>query len=253
VKILRFKTDKVEKKGMLVDGKIRRIFGSIFSDFQVSDEIYELDKIDFLPPILPSKIICAGRNYSKHAEELGNKLPEEPLIFLKPPTAIIPHNGTIIKPSVSERVDYEGELAVIIGKRCKNIPSEQIYQYIFGYTCFNDITARDIQKKENKFTRAKSFDTFAPIGPFIVTDLNAENLNIKTRVNNKLMQNGNTKNMIFKIPFLISFISKIMTLLPGDVVATGTPSGVGPLSHGDMVEVEVDNIGILKNFVNTVE
>ena len=253
MKILRFKTDKVEKKGILIDGKIRRIFGSIFSDFQVSDEIYELDKIDFLPPILPSKIICAGRNYSEHAEELGNKLTEEPLIFLKPPTAIIAHNRTIIKPSVSERVDYEGELAVIIGKRCKNIPPEQIYQYIFGYTCFNDITARDIQKKENKFTRAKSFDTFAPIGPFIVTDLNAENLNIKTRVNNKLVQNGNTKNMIFKIPFLISFISKIMTLLPGDVVATGTPSGVGPLSHGDMVEVEIDNIGILKNFVNTVE
>ncbi|MGA1846161.1 fumarylacetoacetate hydrolase family protein [Deferribacter abyssi] len=251
MKLLRFKTGDVEKKGVYIDGKVRRVLGSFFDSFAVIDEVYEYDEIHFLPPVIPSKIVCIGRNYVDHAKELGNDVPEEPLIFLKPNSALNYHEGIIIYPDQSKRVDYEAELAVVIKKRCKDVSEEEALDYILGYTCFNDVTARDIQKKENKFTRGKSFDTFAPLGPFIETEFgNFDSLFVKSYVNGELRQNGNTKDMIFKVPYLISFISKVMTLYPGDVIATGTPEGVGELKPGDVVEVEVEGIGKLRNYVS---
>jgi 2-keto-4-pentenoate hydratase/2-oxohepta-3-ene-1,7-dioic acid hydratase in catechol pathway len=190
-----------------------------------------------------------GRNYAEHARELNNEVPTEPLIFLKPSTAANAHKGDILYPEYSKQVDFEAELAVVIGQKCSRVSKKDALRYVFGYTCINDITARDIQKRENKFTHAKSFDTFAPFGPFIETDFNFENVGIRSYVNGELRQNGNTKDMIFDIPTLISFISNIMTLLPGDVIATGTPSGVGSLNVGDTVEVEIEGVGRLVNYV----
>lgn len=249
MKFLRFRTDLAEKKGIIEKGKIRRIIGNIFTDFTVTDEFYEFEEIHYLPPVIPSKIICVGRNYAEHASELNNLLPENPLIFLKPPSAIIANEETILYPEQSHQVDYEGELAVVIGKRCKNIAEKNALDAIFGFTCFNDVTARDIQKLEKSFTRAKSFDTFAPVGPIIETEIDLENTPIKTYINGNLKQNSNINKMIFKIPYLISFISSIMTLYPGDIIATGTPEGVGALKKGDITEITIHNIGTLKNYV----
>jgi 2-keto-4-pentenoate hydratase/2-oxohepta-3-ene-1,7-dioic acid hydratase in catechol pathway len=250
MKFLRFKTDKVEKKGILENGKIRRVVGNIFTDFTALDEYYDSSEIQYLPPVRPGKIVCVGRNYSEHAQELNNPLPKKPLLFLKPPSAIIAHGESIILPEVSNRVEYEGELAIIIGKKCHHIKAEDALNFVFGYTCFNDVTARDIQLEEKNFTTAKSFDTFAPFGPVIETNINTENLNIKTVVNGEIKQNGNTKDMIFNVPYLISYISSIMTLYPGDLIATGTPRGVGTIKKGDVVEIIIDNIGTLQNSVN---
>ncbi|MGE4496566.1 MAG: fumarylacetoacetate hydrolase family protein [Deferribacterales bacterium] len=249
MKLLRFRTGKVEKKGALIDGKIRRIQGSMFEDFVVTTETYELGEVEILPPVLPSKIVCVARNYAAHAKELGNDVPTTPLIFIKPSTCLTAHEGNVVYPPSSKQVDYEGELAVVIGKHCKNVKPEKAEEFILGYTIMNDFTARDIQKEENKFTRAKCFDTFAPLGPVIETDLNWRGISVKTRVNGETKQDGTTDMMIFDIPTLISFISEVMTLLPGDVIATGTPPGVGAVKPGDVVEVEVDNIGVLRNYV----
>ena len=248
MKFLRFKTDKVEKKGILENGRIIRIAGNIFTDYTVLDEYYDLSEIHYLPPVKPGKIICVGRNYSEHALELNNPLPKRPLLFLKPPSAIIANEEIIMLPEISNRVEYEGELAVVIGKKCHQANVDDAVNYIFGYTCFNDITARDIQLDEKNFTTAKSFNTFAPIGPFIENNISVESLNIKTVVNGEIKQNGNTKDMIFDVPLLISYISSIMTLNPGDVIATGTPKGVGTLTKGDIVEIIIDNIGTLRNY-----
>jgi len=199
--------------------------------------------------VLPSKVVCVGRNYAEHAKELGNTVPEEPLIFLKPSTSVIGHEDDIIYPSSSKEVHYEAELGVVIGKKCKSVSASAAKDYILGYTCVNDVTARDIQRKENKFTRAKSFDTFCPIGPVIETELNPLSVKVISRLNGEIKQNGNTKDMIYNIYEIVSFISDIMTLLPGDVIATGTPSGVGPMNVGDKIEVEVEGIGVLINYV----
>jgi 2-keto-4-pentenoate hydratase/2-oxohepta-3-ene-1,7-dioic acid hydratase in catechol pathway len=250
MKLLRFKTGNIEKKGIYEDGVIKRIFGSVFHEYTVTDEVYNFDEVQILPPVLPSKIVCVGRNYSDHAKELGNSVPDEPMLFLKPSTALNSHESVIIYPEVSKRVDFEAELGVVIGKKCKSVSAQNALDYVLGYTCFNDITARDIQKKENKFTRAKSFDSFAPVGPVIETNLTPENLRVVCRVNGEIKQNGNTKDMVFDVKMLISFISHVMTLLPGDLVATGTPSGVGQLSPGDIVEVDIENIGVLRNYVH---
>lgn len=250
MKFVRFKTGDVEKKGIYEDGLIKRIFGSIFHEYIVTDEEYNLEEVHILPPVMPSKIVCIGRNYSDHAKELGNEVPAEPMIFLKPSTSLACHESVIIYPECSSKVDHESELAVVIGKTCKDASPESASDYILGYTCFNDITARDIQKKENKFTRAKSFDTFAPMGPFLETRLDNSNTGIKCLVNGEVKQDGNTSDMVFNVEYLISFISGIMTLLPGDVIATGTPAGVGELQPGDIVEVEVEGIGTLRNYVH---
>ena len=213
-------------------------------------DTFVLSDLEMLPPTNPSKIICVGLNYVDHARELDMPIPKKPLIFLKPPSGIIGHRGKIIYPDTAERVDYEAELAVVIGKRCKNVPSENASSVIMGYTCFNDVTARDLQKEDVQWTRSKSFDTFAPVGPFITEPgLDVRDLSIKTRVNGKLRQDSRTSNLIFSLPELIEFISGIMTLEAGDIIATGTPPGVGELSVGDEIEIEIEGIGVLKNSV----
>jgi len=213
------------------------------------DETISFKEVKFLSPTRPSKIVGVGLNYRAHAEEMGKPLPEEPLIFLKPSTAVISNKMKIVLPRESERVDYEGELAVVIGRRCRKVSPEEAADYILGYSCFNDVTARDLQRKDVQYTRAKSFDTFAPYGPWINTEIDPVGLKIETRVNGEVKQRGNTEDMIFSPFELVSFVSRIMTLLPGDVITTGTPPGVGPLNPGDRVEVEIEGIGILINYV----
>ena len=229
-------------------GKVKRerviVTRGLYSD------TFLLGDLEILPPTYPGKIICVGLNYTDHARELGMPLPRNPLIFLKPPSAILGHMGKIEYPDQAGRVDYEGELAVVIGKRCKNVSSSGAGSVIMGYTCFNDVTARDLQKEDGQWTRSKSFDTFAPFGPFISDPkLDVNDLFIRTRVNGELRQDSRTSNLIFNVPQLIEFISRIMTLEPGDIIATGTPPGVGELHEGDGVEVEIEGIGILKNSV----
>jgi len=203
-----------------------------------------------LEPIRPSKIVCVGRNYREHAAELGNKMPDEPLLFLKAPSAIIYSGDEIVLPAASQQVEHEGELGVVIGRVARNIPSdEDPLSYVLGYTCVNDVTARDLQRKDVQFTRGKSFDTFCPVGPWIETDVDPGNVTVETRLNGELKQKGNTADMAFPVAFLIRYISEIMTLYPGDLIATGTPAGVSRMKHGDTVEVEVSGIGKLVNRV----
>ena len=214
----------------------------------------KLENVTLLAPTMPSKIIAVGLNYRDHAKEFNFEIPKEPLLFSKPPSAIIAHNDTIQLPKASERVDYEAELAIIIKERAKNIEEKEAKNYILGYTCANDVTARDLQQKDNQWTRSKAFDTFAPLGPWIIPakDLNPNNINIIAKKNGKIVQSSNTDQMIFSPYKLVSYISEIMTLLPGDVIITGTPSGVGPLQSGDCIEVEIENIGTLKNYVANI-
>jgi 2-keto-4-pentenoate hydratase/2-oxohepta-3-ene-1,7-dioic acid hydratase in catechol pathway len=225
--------------------------GSLVGEHIISaGTIYSRREVELLSPCLPTKIVCIGLNYAEHAHELGMHLPEEPIIFIKPPSAAIGPGGDIIYPSSSKHVDYEGELAVVIGRRAKNISASFASDYILGYTCFNDVTARDLQQKDGQWTRAKSFDTFAPLGPWIA-DIDPSELDIRTRVNGIFKQDSNTSDLIFSIPRLVEFVSQIMTLEPGDVIATGTPPGVGPLKSGDVVEVEIEGIGVLRNIVRS--
>lgn len=221
-----------------------------FNDFNYTGRQYELSELEFLPPVKPTKIVAVGLNYKDHVNEMQKQLPEEPLLFIKPASSIIPHLGTIVRPAASQRVDYESELAIVIGKKAKNVKKSDAADYIFGYTCLNDVTARDLQVKDIQYTRAKGFDTFAPMGPYVETEIkNPSNLQIKGYLNGKLKQSSNTSNLIFNPYELVEFISSIMTLFPGDIISTGTPSGVGSLNHGDVFEIEIENIGILKNFV----
>jgi 2-keto-4-pentenoate hydratase/2-oxohepta-3-ene-1,7-dioic acid hydratase in catechol pathway len=208
------------------------------------------EEVELLAPVAPSKIVCVGRNYQEHAAELGNKMPEEPLLFLKAPSAIIASGEAIKLPPESNQVEHEGELGVVIGRRARKLTSSEYpLNYVLGYTCVNDVTARDLQRKDVQFTRAKSFDTFCPVGPFIVDELDPLNLSVSTRVNGTVKQEGNTADMAFSVPFLIRYISHIMTLYPGDLIATGTPAGVSLIKDGDTVEVEIEEIGILRNKV----
>ncbi len=202
-----------------------------------------------LSAITPTKIVCVGRNYAEHAKELGNEAPSEPILFLKPPSALLAAGGTIVRPAASNRVDHEGELAIVIGKTAKNVKRSDWREYVLGFTCANDVTARDLQKKDVQFTRGKGFDTFCPVGPHIETELDVSNLRVTTRVNGQIRQDGNTNQMMFDCAFLIEFISGIMTLMSGDLILTGTPAGVGPLESGDTVEVEIEGIGVLRNDV----
>ncbi|MEP6788018.1 MAG: fumarylacetoacetate hydrolase family protein [Acidobacteriota bacterium] len=207
-------------------------------------------KIEIDKNFLPSKIVCVGRNYAEHAAELGNEVPKEPLLFLKAPSALIFDGAPIIIPSQSVQVEHEGELAVIISKTCKDLTdADDVKNYVLGYACLNDVTARDIQRKDGQFTRGKSFDTFCPIGPHIETELDASNIRVVTRVNGVTKQDGRTSQMVFPVDFLIRYISNMMTLNPGDVIATGTPSGVSKMIADDVCEVEIEGIGTLTNSV----
>lgn len=210
---------------------------------------YKLSDVKVIEPVEASKIVCVGLNYVEHGEELKMDLPNEPKLFLKPSTSILAHEEKIDYPSMTKQVDYEGELAIVIGKKCKDIETNNAKDYIFGYTILNDVTARDLQSIDGQWTRAKSFDTFCPIGPVINTDMDPKNQKIKTEVNSVIKQDSNTKNMIFSVYELLSFISKIMTLNSGDIIATGTPKGVGPLNLGDIVEITIEDIGTLRNYI----
>ncbi len=249
--VCRFHYDNQPFFGVLDQGNQLRM---IKNPFENQGEIAELkhpplslSKVKLLSPVNPSKIVAVGLNYVDHAKELKMEIPDEPVIFLKPPTSVIGPEEEIIYPSQSCQVDYEAELALIIGREGRFISESQAPEYIFGYTCSNDITARDLQRKDTQWTRAKSFDTFAPLGPWIVTDLDPSNLNIELYLNGELKQSSNSRNMIFRPYQLVSFISQIMTLKPGDVIMTGTPPGVGSLNPGDVVEVKIEKIGVLKN------
>ncbi len=215
-----------------------------------TDAPVPIGTVRFLAPVTPSKIVCVGRNYREHAAELGNKMPDEPLLFLKAPSALIGDGDRIELPPESKQVEHEGELGVVIGRRARNLENDDDpLSYVLGYTCVNDVTARDLQRKDVQFTRGKSFDTFCPVGPLIVSKINPANLTVSTRVNGKIKQQGQTKDMAFSVPFLIRYIANIMTLYPGDLIATGTPAGVSPMKDGDVVEVEIDQIGTLRNTV----
>jgi 2-keto-4-pentenoate hydratase/2-oxohepta-3-ene-1,7-dioic acid hydratase in catechol pathway len=208
---------------------------------------FSLSKVRLLPPSLPSKIVAIGLNYRDHAEELKLKLPEEPLLFIKPPSSVIGPDDEIVLPSQSARVDFEAELAIVIGKMARRVPRNAAREYIMGYTCLNDVTARDLQTKDGQWTRSKSFDTFCPVGPWIETDIDPSDLEIGLYLNGQRKQASRTSNLIFDCFQLVEFISDIMTLMPGDMIATGTTSGIGPMQAGDTVEVRIEGIGSLKN------
>lgn len=208
----------------------------------------DFSEVEFLLPVTPSKIVCVGRNYADHAAELGNEVPKEPLLFLKAPSALITDGESIIIPEQSNQVEHEGELALVIGRKCAKLAAnDNPFDYVFGYTCLNDVTARDVQRNDVQFTRGKSFDTFCPIGNFIETELDAANIRVTTRVNGVIKQDGRTSQMVFPVDFLIRYISNQMMLNAGDIIATGTPSGVSKMNGGDVCEIEIEGVGILKN------
>lgn len=212
---------------------------------------YSLSEIRLLPPCCPSKIVCVGRNYREHAAELGNPVLAEPLIFLKPPSALLAAGDAIVYPPLSSRVDHEGELGVVIGSRARRVKPEEAEEYIFGYTCINDVTARDLQKKDGQWTRGKGFDTFCPVGPWVVprAQVELERLRVRTFLDGELKQDACVTEMIFPIPEIIAYVTQFMTLEPGDLLATGTPAGVGPMQPGSVVRVEIEGLGALENRV----
>lgn len=255
MKICRFKHKEKIKVGVIVEDFIFAYDTSDAleilpdADYEKCERLSARDVI-FLPPLVPSKIVCVGRNYAAHAAELGNDVPKEPLLFLKAPSSLILDGEKIVVPSQSAQVEHEGELAVIISRRCKNLnDNDNPLDYALGYTCLNDVTARDIQRRDIQFTRAKSFDTFCPVGSFVATGIDVSDLRITTKVNGIIKQDGRTSQMVFSIPFLLRYISKQMTLYPGDIIATGTPSGVSKLNPGDVCEIEIEQIGKLQNTV----
>jgi len=247
VKFVRFHYNNKISYGLLENETIRIIEGNPFSGYKPTGKEIPMNSVRLLAPCEPSKIVAVGVNYLDHAAEFKKELPKEPLLFLKPSTAVLDPLEPIRLPSRSRRVDYEAELAVVIRKRTSNIAPEEAPEFILGYTCINDVTARDLQKEDGQWTRAKGFDTFAPLGPWIVTGINLDNLKIESYLNGERRQSASTAQLIFKVPALVSFISQVMTLLPGDVIATGTPAGVGPMKSGDRIEVVIDGIGRLAN------
>jgi len=248
MRIVRFALGDRTGYAVLEGERVFPIWDTPFGVIARTGELFSLAEVTLLAPCEPGKIVALGLNYRDHAAEFGRPVPEEPLIFLKPGTAVIGPEADIVYPAMSRRVDYEAELGVVMGKTARHVPKEQALDYVLGYTCVNDVTARDLQKKDGLFTRAKGFDTFAPLGPWIETEIaHPENLTVEAFLNGEGRQHGNTGNLVFGVAELIVFISRIMTLLPGDVIATGTPAGVGPMRPGDMVEVRVEGIGALRN------
>ncbi|MFC2061851.1 fumarylacetoacetate hydrolase family protein [Elusimicrobiota bacterium] len=227
--------------------------GSPFTSWEKTDEQIKIFDVQILIPCKPTKIVCVGLNYQDHADELKMKVPDEPVLFLKPSSSILGPEGSIIKPKGCGTMDYEAELAVVMGKEGKNIPIEEVPDHVLGYTCFNDITARDLQKKDGQWTRAKSFDTFAPIGPYISANIDPNRLKIELILNEKVRQSSCTSQMVFSTEKLVSFVSKVMTLYPGDLITTGTPPGVGKMKPGDIVEVVIEKIGSLRNYITEEE
>jgi len=242
----------VPSYGILDSEGIREITGVPWGRWVEGHTRWTLKVVRLLAPCEPSKIVCVGRNYAAHAAEMGNEMPKEPLIFLKPPSSLIGPEEAIVLPKYSNRVEHEGELGVVIGKTCAHLSdSEDPLSYVFGYTCLNDVTARDLQKADVQFTRAKGFDTFCPVGPHIETQLHPTDVLVECRVNGERRQSGSTSLMTYPVASIVRWISRVMTLVPGDLIATGTPAGVGPLIAGNTVEVSVAGIGVLRNPVHT--
>lgn len=249
VKIARFSHTQGIRYGILDETELVVLDGDpMFAGFQTTGERIPLADAALLAPVIPrSKVVCVGRNYHEHAAEFGNVAPEEPLLFLKPNTAVIGTGDAIVRPAVSERTEFEGELVVVIGRIAKNVAVEDALDYVFGYTVGNDFTARDIQRKDGQWTRGKGFDTFCPLGPVIETEFDAASARIETRVNGDVRQQAPLTDMIHSVAEIIAYASAAFTLLPGDVIMTGTPAGVGPVVAGDTIEVEVTGIGTLRN------
>jgi len=248
MRIVRYQEkSEAPKYGWLLDDKVGEINGDLFGKYRRQDAKTPRADVKLVAPCEPSKVVCVGRNYVDHAKELGNQVPKIPLIFLKPPSSIISGGETILLPPQSAQVEHEAELVAVIGKRGRHIPAEQAKKYVLGYTVGNDVTARDLQKSDDQWTRAKGFDTFCVFGPWIDTDFDPSDAVMTCRVNGQMRQMASTRDMVFTVGTLIAFISSVMTLEPGDIVFTGTPAGVGALKNGDMVEVEIDGLGSLSN------
>jgi len=227
------------------------IEGHPFVDIRPEGSVMKLADVRLLAPVIPSKIVCVGKNYREHAAEMDSEAPDEPLLFLKPSTAVIGSGDPIDLPWQSEQVEHEGELAVVIGRMCKDIPTDRVDEVVFGYTCANDVTARDLQKSDGQWARAKGFDTFCPLGPWIQTELSPADADLTVRVNGEQRQHGGIDAMVHDVPAVVSYVSSCMTLLPGDVILTGTPEGVGPLTDGDLVSIGISGIGTLTNPVRS--
>lgn len=247
-------TARIETQGRVVyalrEGELyREMKGDPFSGMEKTERVYAPEEIRLLAPVQPSKILAVGKNYAAHAREFDGEPPASPIIFMKPSTCVIGPEETIVRPRISQRVDYEGELALVVGKRARNVKPEDFAQYVLGYTILNDVTARDLQRQDGQWTRGKGFDTFAPIGPVITDGVDPSHLRITTRLNGKTVQDSNTSRFLFSLGEIFSFVTRFTTLLPGDVVTTGTPEGVGGMADGDVVEVCIEGIGTLRNVV----
>lgn len=249
MKIVRFEHEGEVRYGVQEGEFIRMAKGDPFVGWQLGEQRIVLKNVRLLAPCEPSKVVCIGLNYVDHAAELNMDLPDEPLMFLKPPTAVCGPGDAIVYPPMTENLHYEAELGIVMGRRAKDISEAESFGHILGYTCANDVTARDLQARDGQWTRCKSFDTFMPLGPCIETSFNPDSAGIRLTLNGEEKQSSNTSNFIFKIPRLVSFVSQVMTLLPGDVIITGTPPGIGPMERGDTVRVAIEGIGALENVV----
>jgi 2-keto-4-pentenoate hydratase/2-oxohepta-3-ene-1,7-dioic acid hydratase in catechol pathway len=248
MRLVRFRLGERIATGVVEQGgTVRALEGTFFENPLPTGEEFAVDDVGLLAPVLPSKVVCVGKNYAAHAAEFGGDVPEEPLIFLKPSTSIIGPGDPIRLLPISRRVDYEGELAVVIGRIAKDVRSEDAGRFILGYTCGDDVTLRDLQGTDDQWARAKGFDGSCPLGPWIETDLDPNDVLVQTRLNGEVRQQARTSEMVFGVATLVEFVTTFMTLLPGDVIMTGTPEGVGPLSAQDLVEVEVEGVGTLSN------
>ncbi len=247
MQIVRYRQGRRTGYGIVQQGVVYLASGSPFRGLKRARRVGRLQDVRLLPPVRPGKILAVGRNYLDHAHEMGTDAPPEPLLFLKASSALNGPGGAIVLPKDAGRIEYEGELVAVIGKRCHNVPESKALDVVLGYTCGFDITARELQRKDGQWARAKSFDTFAPIGPVIDTERRPEGRRIQTRRNGRVVQDASTSQMIFSVPRLIAFMSRVMTLEPGDIIFTGTPSGVGPIAPGDTIEVEIEGIGVLRN------
>lgn len=252
MKYVMFMADDEEIRSGIISGETIEETENIFDnegEIIKTGNTFELRSVILLCPTYPTKALCVGLNYKDHIEEMKLVTPTSPVIFMKPSTAALDPEGEIIRPEMSSRVDYEAELAVVIKKECRNVSEAEAKDYILGYTCANDVTARDLQDKNGQWTICKGFDTFMPLGPYISDEVDPTNLKIESRLNGKVMQKSNTKNLLFTCDYLVSYLSKVMTLLPGDVILTGTPSGIHGMEAGDVIEIEIEGLGILRNTV----
>ncbi len=249
MKLLRLLYEGKERYGKMEGGEVRLLRGNPFAKLEEGEGRLGLSQVRLLAPVLPGKALCIGLNYRDHAKEFDLPIPTSPVVFIKPPSALLAPGAQIIRPAQSRRVDFEAELVVVIGRKAKDVPAEKAFDYILGYTCGNDVTARDLQPKDGQWTVAKSFDTFMPLGPWIETELDPSDLAVSAYLNGEKKQSSNTVNLIFGVPELVEFLSSVMTLEPGDLIMTGTPSGVGPMNSGDEIAVEIQGIGRLVNKV----